>query len=86
MKSTSLLDVYKLNRKVLGITMPVFAVLWVIAAVIVWVVLPEIWWIGLVFLAMSILTLLIYIFIRKFINKKIKELEVVDSKITTNNF
>lgn len=75
MKTTSLLDVYKLNRKFLGVFMPIVAAIWSIAAIIVLIVLPEIWWLCLIFFGIAILIILLHIFIQRYINNKIKGLE-----------
>lgn len=73
MKTNSLLEVYKLNRKILGIVMPIFVSMWLIAAIIVLIVLPEIWWLCLIFFGISIAVMILYLVIRRYINRKIDE-------------
>lgn len=71
MKTNSLLEAYKLNRKILGIFMPMFAIMWLIAAIVVLIVLPEIWWLCLIFFGISIAVIILHLVIRRYINRKI---------------
>ena len=44
MKTYSLLDVYKLNRKILGVMMPIAATVFLLLAIIILIAMPTIWW------------------------------------------
>ena len=54
MKTYSLLDVYKLNRKILSVMMPIAATVFLLLAVIILVAMPEIWWGSLIFFGMAL--------------------------------
>ena len=69
MKTYSLLDVYKLNRKILSVMMPIAATVFLLLAVIILVAMPEIWWGSLIFFGMALGLILLCIFICKYIDK-----------------
>ena len=75
MKTYSLLDIYKLNRKILGVMMPIAATVFLLLAVIILVAMPAVWWVSLILFGIALGLILLCIFIRKYIDKKIKELE-----------
>ena len=75
MKTSSLLDVYKLNRKILGVMMPVAATVFLLLAIIFLVAMPAIWWVSLILFGIALGLILLCIFIRKYIDKKIRALE-----------
>lgn len=75
MKTYSLLDIYKLNRKILGVMMPIAATVFLLLAVIILVVMPTVWWVSLILFGIALGLILLCIFICKYINKKIRDLE-----------
>ena len=75
MKTYSLLDVYKLKRKILGVMMPIAATVFLLLAIIILIAMPTIWWGSLILFGIALGLILLCIFIRKYIDKKIKELE-----------
>ena len=75
MKTYSLLDVYKLNRKILSVMMPIAATVFLLLAVIILVAMPEIWWVSLILFGIALGLILLCIFICKYIDKKIREFE-----------
>ncbi len=80
MRNFTLLERYKFAQKVYGIAMPLISVILFIVAVIMFIIRPNIPWLGVIFLVMTVLTIVIYFFIRKYLNKKITELESENSK------
>ena len=75
MKTYSLLDVYKLNRKILGVMMPIAATVFLLLAVIILVAMPAVWWVSLILFGIALGLILLCIFICKYIDKKIRDLE-----------
>ena len=73
MKTYSLLDVYKLNRKILGVMMPIAATVFLLLAIIILIAMPTIWWGSLILFGIALGLILLCIFIRKYIDKKIKD-------------
>ena len=66
--------------------MPIAAVSFVISAIVVMIITPKFWWFGLIFLGIAALVIIEFFFIRRYIDKKIRELsEAEKSKITSNN-
>ncbi len=78
MKNPTLLEQYKFAKKMYRITMPSISVVWLLAAVIMFILYPKIPWLGIIFLGMASLTIIIYVFVNKYLNKKIAELESKD--------
>lgn len=74
LKVETLLDQYKLDRAMYRIVMPIASIGLVIVA-IVFVLITKIWWGGLIFLGIAAMTAIMYIFIIRYFNKLIKELE-----------
>ena len=74
MKIKTLLDQYKLSLKVYNVSMPMFIAVWVIASIVAFVEYP-VAWLGLVFLSIGGLTALMFVLIRKYLKKKIRELD-----------
>ena len=70
MKTYSLLDVYKLNRKILGVMMPIAATVFLLLAIIILIAMPTIWWGSLILFGIALGLILLCIFIRKYIDKK----------------
>ena len=75
MKTYSLLDIYKLNRKILGVMMPIAATVFLLLAVIILVAMPAVWWVSLILFGIALGLILLCIFIYKYIDKKIRDLE-----------
>ncbi len=75
MKNFTLLEQYKFTKKVYDIVMPLISVILFIVAVIMFIIRSNIPWLGIIFIGMAVLTIVIYFCIRKYLNKKITELE-----------
>ena len=71
-KFRSLLEVYKFNKKWL-ISMPILALGCVVAAIVFLVKFT--WWLGLIFFGLAIYIVVLYLVLRRYYDKKIKELE-----------
>lgn len=69
MKTYSLLDIYKLNRKILGVMMPIAATVFLLLAVIILVAMPAVWWVSLILFGIALGLILLCIFICKYIDK-----------------
>ena len=69
MKTYSLLDVYKLNRKILGVMMPIAATVFLLLAVIILVAMPTVWWVSLILFWIALGIILLCIFICKYIDR-----------------
>lgn len=74
MKIRTLLDQYKFSLKVYNVSMPMFIVFWVIASIVAFVKYPDVW-LGLIFLALGGITALMFVLIRNYLKKKIRELQ-----------
>ena len=70
----SLLEQYIFSRNIIRIFMPVIAIVWVLAAIAVMIVRPEIWLLSLIFLGIAAIVAIMCVFMLKYLNKKIKEL------------
>lgn len=75
MRIYSLKDQYELSLKLLSILMPTVSSIFIFIGICILFV-KAIWWVGLIFIGIGLLTLLEYYFIRKYIKKKIKELNM----------
>ena len=80
MKNFTLLEQYKFSKKIYSISMPLTAISLLIVALIMFFLHPNIPWLGIIFLAMAGMTMIIFVFVRKYMNKKIAELESKDDK------
>ncbi len=75
-KINSLLEQYKFSWKMLSISMPISAVVFFVFGIILSVINGKFLWWGLVIgLAIALMIIIIYIFIRKYMLRKIAELE-----------
>lgn len=73
MKIKTLLDQYEFSLKTYNVLMPITIAFWVIASIVAFVKYPDAW-LGLIFLALGGVTALMFVLIRKYLKKKIKEL------------
>ena len=73
MRIYSLKEQYEFSLKLLSILMPTVSSIFIFSGICILFV-KTIWWVGLVFIGIGLLTLLEYYFIRKYAKKKIKEL------------
>lgn len=74
MKIKTLLDQYKFSLKTYDIMMPITIIFWVIAGIVAFVLNP-VWWLGLIFIALGAICSVMYALIRKYLKRKIKELQ-----------
>lgn len=74
MKIRTLLDQYKFSLKVYNVSMPMFIVFWVIASIVAFVKYPDVW-LGLIFLSLGAVVAVMFVLIRKYLKKKIQELQ-----------
>lgn len=74
MKIKTLLDQYKLSLKTYDVSMPMIIVFWVIASIVAFVKYPDVW-LGLIFLSLGVITAIMFVLIRKYLKKKIQELQ-----------
>lgn len=54
--------------------MPITIIFWVIAGIVAFVLNP-VWWLGLIFIALGAICSVMYALIRKYLKRKIKELQ-----------
>lgn len=79
MKHFTLLEQYKFVKKAYGIAMPLISLIFFVIAVVMFFKYSNMIWPGFIFLGIAIMVLIIYIFIRKYLNKKIIELASQDN-------
>ncbi len=75
-KINSLLDQYKFSLKTMSVSMPLAAVIAVITGIVYGVINREIWWVCVIIgVVLGLIPIVMYIFIRKYMLKKIDELK-----------
>ena len=77
-KERSLADRYRLTQKVLGIVLALIAVACFLAGVLLIFMYDEIAWLGWVFAVVGVVFALLYVGVREYIRKQIKEIEGED--------
>lgn len=78
MKNFTLLEQYKFSKKIYSFSMPLIAGALFIVAVIMFFIHQNMPWLGIIFLVLAGMTMVIFVFVRKYLNKKIAELESKD--------
>ncbi|MCM1359381.1 MAG: hypothetical protein NC183_02480 [Corallococcus sp.] len=71
----SLSDYYEWSLKNISIAMPVSAVILFVAAVVVGIKYSQIYWLGILFAALGFITIVMFVFIRRYMLRKIAELK-----------
>ena len=79
MKIKTLEDQYILSYNLLKVVMPLASIVFFIAGVVLAIALKEVWWCGLILIGIGGLTLVEFIFIRKYLLKKIDQLKSNES-------
>lgn len=84
MKIKTLLDQYKLSLKTYNVSMPMFITFWAIASIVAFAKYPDVW-LGLIFLALGGITAVMFVLIRKYLKKKIRELQEEEEQKQNGN-
>lgn len=84
MKIKTLLDQYKLSLKTYNVSMPITIAFWVIASIVAFVKYPDVW-LSLIFLALGGITALMFVLIRNYLKKKIRELQEEEEQKQSGN-
>lgn len=71
----TLLDQYKFSFKVIGVSMPILSAAMILTGIIISIVMREVFWVGLIITAIGLLTILEFFLIRKYLVKKIAQLQ-----------
>lgn len=71
----TLLDQYKFSLKVIGVSMPILSAAMILTGIIISIVMREVFWVGLIITAIGLLTILEFFLIRKYLVKKIAQLQ-----------
>ncbi|MDE7213249.1 MAG: hypothetical protein K2N42_01560, partial [Anaeroplasmataceae bacterium] len=79
MKIKTLEDQYILSYNLLKVVMPLASIIFLITGVVLAIALKEVWWGGLILIGIGGLTLVEFIFIRKYLLKKIDQLKSNES-------
>ncbi len=79
MKKITLLEHYKFTKKIYSFAMPLISLAFFVMSIVTFFKYSNMIWSGFIFLGIAIMVLVIYIFIRKYLNKKIIELESRDN-------
>lgn len=74
MKVRTLLEQYEFSLKTYNVSMPITIAFGVIASIVAFVKAP-VFWLGLIFLSLAGVTALMYVLIRKYLKKRIQELQ-----------
>ena len=74
MKVKTLLDQYKFSLKTYNVSMPISIAILVVAAVIAFIKAP-VNWLGWLFLSLGAVVAVMFVLIRRYLIRKIKELE-----------
>lgn len=75
MKIKTLEEQYILSYNLLKVVMPLASIIFLIAGVVLAIALKEVWWVGLILIGISGVTLVEFIFIRKYLLNKINQLK-----------
>lgn len=75
MKVKTLLEQYIFSYNLLKVAMPLLSVGWILAGIVLAISLKEVFWVGLILIGVGGLTILEFIFIRKFLLNKINQLK-----------
>ena len=74
-KDDSLLDIYKLNKQALVVTMLIGSAFLIVCGIVVILMLSHIWWVGLIFFLIAAASICVSVFVYRYLDKKIKEME-----------
>ena len=80
----SLLKDFEAKRIGRIIITPLVAVGLLVGAIVFIIVLPQVWWCGLIFLALDAIILPINLYVIKYFNAKIKELKELEASSNTS--
>ncbi|MDE6407544.1 MAG: hypothetical protein K2K48_01495 [Anaeroplasmataceae bacterium] len=75
MKIKTLEDQYNFSCQILSVFMPILSAVLTTAGVVLAFALKEVFWVGLILIAIGILVLIEFVFIRKYLLKKMKFFE-----------
>ena len=73
-----------MSLKTYNVSMPMFITFWVIASIVAFVKYPDAW-LGLIFLAVGGITALMFVLIRNYLKKKIRELQEEEERKQSGN-
>ncbi len=75
MEVKSLSEQYIFSYNLLKVVMPLLSLVWILAGIVLSISLKEVFWVGLILIGVGGLTILEFIFIRKFLLNKINQLK-----------
>ena len=75
MKINSLLDQYELSLKTTSISMPLGAIIFIVGGIIACIKYSQIFWVGIILGVLGVIEIVMFVFIRRYLLKKIAELK-----------
>ncbi len=73
MEVKTLSEQYIFSYNLLKVVMPLLSLVWILAGIVLSISLKEVFWVGLILIGVGGLTILEFIFIRKFLLNKINQ-------------